>query len=593
MTLPLQDPMLSAEGKAEPSHGTGFFRTVLRERKSAVVGLSIIVFFVVLAIVAPYIAPYSVTTRSCPVYAPPSPQHWLGCDDGGIDMLSLLMVGGRISMIVGFAATLVAMVIGGGVGLLSGYFGGAVDVSLMRVTDYLLVIPDLVLMMVIADLWGASLFHVIIVIGILEWTTTARIIRAQVMSVRERVYVKRARGMGAGNFRIVWRHILPQVGPLLIANTVLTIAIAIYLETALAFLGLEDPTVTTWGTILEHAFQRTAISYGAWWAIVPDGFMIAGLIVGCFLFALDEGERFGLVGESGCGKTTTILALMGLLPPNASLAGEVLVDGRNILAGGEDSVRGHRWKDVAMVFQGAMNAMNPVKRIGWQIAEPMAFHGVAQGAAARQRAGELLELVGIPASAAERYPHELSGGMRQRASIAMALACQPKILLADEPTTALDVMVQAQILELLTGLSDDLGLALVLVTHDLPVVAQVCDRAAVMYAGEIVEAGPVEALYHEPGHPYTRLLFAATPDLYGEEEVVSIPGAPPRLDREITGCPFRPRCDSYFDPCAQDHPVLKLVAPGHHAACHLTGLPASERAAREGARPLGGGADRG
>ena len=289
-------------------------------------------------------------------------------------------------------------------------------------------------------------------------------------------------------------------------------------------------------------------------------------------FALGRGERFGLVGESGCGKTTTILALMGLLPPNAEVAGDVRVDGRSILAGGEESVRQHRWKDIAMVFQGAMNALNPVQKVGRQIAEPMAFHGIASGADARRRAGELLELVGIPAAAGERYPHEFSGGMRQRAAIAMALACQPKVLLADEPTTALDVMVQAQILELLTRLTDELGLALVLVTHDLPVVAQVCEQAAVMYAGEIIEAGPVEALYHSPRHPYTRLLFAATPDLYGDEEVVSIPGAPPRLDAGITGCPFRPRCDSAVERCASERPVLRLTGPGHQAACHLAGL---------------------
>ena len=284
MTLPLQDPQLAAEAEGQPSTRSGFFRTVLRERKAAVVGLSIIVFFVLLSILAPYISPYSITVQTCRVYAPPSGAHWLGCDDGGIDMLSELMQGGRVSLIVGFAATLVAMVIGGGVGILSGYFGRATDIVLMRITDYLLVIPDLVLMIVIADVWGASLFHVIIVIGILEWTSTARIIRAQVMSLRERVYVKRTRALGAGNARVIFKHILPQVGPLLIANTVLTIAIAIYLETALAFLGLEDPTVTTWGTILEHAFERTAISSGAWWAIVPAGLVIAGVIVGCFLF---------------------------------------------------------------------------------------------------------------------------------------------------------------------------------------------------------------------------------------------------------------------------------------------------------------------
>jgi peptide/nickel transport system permease protein len=289
MTLPIQDPQLAAPGpgdglEGQPSRRGGFFLAVLRERKTAVAGLAIIVFFIVLSIVAPYISPYSATQQTCRVYAPPSALHLLGCDDGGIDMLSALMQGGRISLVVGFAATLVAMIIGGGIGVVSGYFGRWIDVSLMRVTDYLIVIPDLVFMTVIAAVWGASLFHVIMVIGILEWTATARIIRAQVMSLRERVYVKRTRALGASNARIIWRHILPQVGPLLIANTVLTIAIAIYLETALAFLGLEDPTVTTWGTILEHAFNREAISSGAWWAIVPAGFVIAALIVGCFLF---------------------------------------------------------------------------------------------------------------------------------------------------------------------------------------------------------------------------------------------------------------------------------------------------------------------
>ncbi len=286
-------------------------------------------------------------------------------------------------------------------------------------------------------------------------------------------------------------------------------------------------------------------------------------------FTLEPGQRLGLVGESGSGKTTTILALMGLLPPSAIVDGEVRLGGANILAGGEKSMRKYRWKDLAMVFQGAMNAFNPVVTIGRQITEPMIYHGTCRGSAAQKRAGELLSMVGLPRETADRYPHQLSGGMRQRAAIAMALACEPKILLADEPTTALDVMAQAQVLQLLSRLTDELELALILVTHDLAVISQVCDRAAVMYAGQVIETGPVSSLYDSPRHPYTRLLFAATPDPYDDRTVASIPGTPPRLDRPITGCPFCARCDSSIDLCRREDPTLREVLPAQLAACHL------------------------
>lgn len=286
-------------------------------------------------------------------------------------------------------------------------------------------------------------------------------------------------------------------------------------------------------------------------------------------FALDGREKTGLVGESGCGKSTTILAIMGLLPATASVSGRVLLDGTDILSGGERSVQPHRWTDIAMVFQGAMNAFNPVTRVRRQIADAIVARRGAKRQHARARAGELLEMVGIPPGRVDGYPHQFSGGMKQRAAIALALSCEPRILLADEPTTALDVMVQAQVIELLERLCDQQGLALTIVSHDLPLVAQVCDRINVMYAGQIVESGEVTQLRSVTAHPYTRMLFAATPDIHDESPLTSIPGTPPRLDQPVAGCAFQPRCDRAFEPCETDPPLLRVVRPGQMAACHL------------------------
>ncbi|GAB4539424.1 MAG: ABC transporter ATP-binding protein [Anaerolineae bacterium] len=289
-------------------------------------------------------------------------------------------------------------------------------------------------------------------------------------------------------------------------------------------------------------------------------------------FLLREGEILGLVGESGCGKTTLMLSLMRLLPAAGRIVGgQINFVGRDLLSLSEADMRDVRWKEIAMIFQGAMNALNPVRTIGDQIAEVIICHNLAGDKnTLDQRVSELLELVGIASNRKNQYPHQYSGGMRQRAMIAMALACMPQVVIADEPTTALDVMIQAQILELLVTLRQKLGLAVILVTHDLGVVAEICDSVLVMYGGVTAEYADVNTVYNNPMHPYTRQLLGAFPDLSKPaDKLVAIPGYPPRLDALPPGCRFAPRCSMAFERCHHEPPQLHRLGRHHVASCHL------------------------
>jgi oligopeptide/dipeptide ABC transporter ATP-binding protein len=300
-------------------------------------------------------------------------------------------------------------------------------------------------------------------------------------------------------------------------------------------------------------------------------------------FRLDDGESLGIVGESGCGKTTAALSLLRLLPANGRVVGgSARLFGIDLLGKSETAIRRYRWREIAIVFQGAMNALNPVQRIEDQIAEPIEQRLGLSKEDALKRAGELLELVGIPAARGRSYPHQLSGGMRQRTMIAMALSCDPAIVIGDEPTTALDVMVQAQILELLERLRRELGLSLILITHDLSVVAETCDRVLVMYAGRVAEEGPVGRTFSEPRHPYTRLLMGAFPSFHSDRRTLEvIPGAPPDLRRPPPGCRFAPRCPSVMDVCREVVPPEVVFPDGVRVACHLYGAAENASVARD------------
>lgn len=290
-------------------------------------------------------------------------------------------------------------------------------------------------------------------------------------------------------------------------------------------------------------------------------------------FEVEEGKATGLAGESGCGKTTTALSILRILPTNGRIVGgKLLFEGRDIVKIDEDEMReGVRWQRISIVFQGAMNALNPVYNVGDQIVEAIMLHerDVDKGGAL-ERAGKLMELVGIEASRLNNFPHEFSGGMRQRAMIAMALACSPSLVIADEPSTALDVIVAAQVLRLMKELKTKLNLGMLLITHDLSIIAELCEKSAIMYAGKIVEYGDIVSVFKEPLHPYTQGLISAFPDITSERhQMNSIPGTPPDLLKPPKGCRFHPRCKYAMNICGKEEPLSKEVKKGHFVACHL------------------------
>ena len=405
--------------------------------------------------------------------------------------------------------------------------------------------------MVLIALFTPSIYLIVLAIAIVSWTGMARLTRAEFLKIKEMEYVKAERAMGARNVGIMVKVILPNALPPLIVAIALNVGTAILFEAALSFLGLGDPNAYSWGYMIGSSREYI---WDSWWTITFPGFAIFLTVLGVSLVGdgpercsesqaeramnqdsllqvkglsvdfstrtgnvrvlnqlnlhLLPGEALGIVGESGCGKSMTALSIMRLVPepPGNIVAGQILLNGTDVLQLTEREMEDIRGNEISMVFQEPMTSLNPVFTIGTQVSENIRRHQSTSSAQAKEKTLQMLEAVGIPAPKLRisQYPHELSGGMRQRVMIAMALSCQPSVLIADEPTTALDVTIQAQIFELLRDIQEEMGTSVILITHDMSVIAEFADRVAVMYAGRKIEEGLVRDIIDNPRHPYTQ-----------------------------------------------------------------------------------------
>lgn len=585
------------ESAAPPKHG----RLRRLARPGVLFGAVLLGILATCAIAPSLLAPHNPNTLSPhqllpPVWAGGRASFPLGTDSLGRDVLSRLIFGARTSVAIAGGAVIVAALVGGAVGLITGYFGGVVETALMRLGDIQLAFPFMVLALaLLGTAQHKGIFRLLIVLAIADWVVHARVVRARTLTERGKEYVPAARALGASHLRVVRKYVLPNVLPTMIIMTLLEFAGLALVEPMLAFIGLGvDPPNVSWGTLISDGAQNVTT---AWWLIAFPSAAIfltvlaANLLAGGLSDALDPGtrrrsrlkachvstakprasaaleppgrpdgprhgggaslplsdpgpvlqvnelhvefaaeddrvvtavkgisfdvlagERLGLVGESGSGKSVTALAILGLLGAGGRVSGSVKINGTELLGSSSRFIRSIRGSRIAMIFQDPGTALNPSMRVGAQIAEAVRIHQEVSREQASEAAVAALSTVNIndPARVARAYPFELSGGMQQRVMIAMALSCRPDVLIADEPTTALDVTTQAQILRELDRVTRELGTAIILVSHDLGVVAEFTERLVVMRTGEVCEAGETATVVRAPRAEYTRSLLEAS-----------------------------------------------------------------------------------
>ena len=617
----------------------------LFHRPLAIASLGWIAIVVIACAAANLIAPAGPLAEDLnAVSAGPSSAHLLGTDSLGRDVLARLLYGGRPTLLGVVEAVVTAGVIGVAAGVTAGYFGGWFDRAVGQVVDLVMAMPGIVILLAVLAVFPGNMLAAMVALGLLGSASITRVIRSAALSVREELYIEAARISGVSHGRIIVRHVLKRIIGPVIVQVSLFAALAVVFQTGLSFLGLGiQPPAPSWGGLMSEASEvltsdpwllvppgvavgLTVLAFGLlgdaardaaaerWssrlWRSTHRGQPPAGLsglqpdpaaalsvrgltivvgsgdaettLVDGVSFDVHAGQALGIVGESGCGKTMTSMAIMGLLPEGVRVAaGEVWLASEQLPLNDEAAMNKIRGERIGMIFQEPAVSLDPAFRIDSQLAEVIRRHGKCSRREARAKAVELLRTVKIrdPEQVAKRYPHQISGGMAQRVCIARALASSPRVLIADEPTTALDVTVQADILDMLTSLREETGMALVLVTHDWGVIADACERALVLYAGQVVEVGQVDALCAHPKHPYTADLLRANPHFAEPgRPLPTIPGSVAKGHTGI-GCGFAPRCRLATEDCRETVIALQTDDTAREYRCiHSEALTAGLQA---------------